>query len=151
MILNEDYRDILQALNAERVEFILVGAYALAAHGYPRATMDIDIWVMPSLENGEAVIRAIKQFGTPLNGLSIEDLKHDDTVFQIGVAPCRIDILTGATGLDFESAAGHAVEREIDGIPLRVLSLDDLIINKEATGRPKDRVDAEELKNLKSN
>lgn len=151
MILNEDYRDILQALNAERVEFILVGAYALAAHGYPRATMDIDIWVMPSLENGEAVIRAIKQFGTPLNGLSIEDLKHDDTVFQIGVAPRRIDILTGATGLDFESAAGHAVEREIDGIPLRVLSLDDLIINKEATGRPKDRVDAEELKNLKSN
>lgn len=151
MILNEDYRDILQALNAERVEFILVGAYALAAHGYPRATMDIDIWVMPSLENGEAVIRAIKQFGTPLNGLSIEDLKHDDTVFQIGVAPRRIDILTGATGLDFESAAGHAVEREIDGIPLRVLSLDDLIINKEATGRPKDRVDAEELKKLKSN
>ncbi len=102
MILNDDYRDILQALNDERVEFILVGAYALAAHGYPRATMDIDVWVCPSAENAAAVLRALKQFGAPLHGLSGEDLCKDDTVFQIGVAPCRIDIITGATGLRFE-------------------------------------------------
>ena len=149
MILNEDYRDILQALNAEQVDFILVGAYALAAHGYPRATMDIDLWVMPSLENAEAVIRALKRFGSPLHGLTTEDLQSDDTVFQIGVAPRRIDLITRATGLDFKSASKNSVTKKFDGIELMVLSVDDLIINKEATGRPKDRVDADELKKLK--
>jgi len=151
MILNDDYRDRLFALNAEQVDFILVGAYALAAHGYPRATMDIDIWVMPSPENAEAVIRALKRFGSPLHGLKPEDLQHRDTVFQIGVAPRRIDLLTGATGLDFSEASKNAVARRIDGIDLKVLSIDDLIANKLATGRPKDRVDADELKKLKDN
>ncbi len=150
MILNEDYRDMLQALAAEQVEFILVGAYALAAHGYPRATMDIDLWVMPSPENAEAVIRALKRFGSPLHGLTLEDLQRDDTVFQIGLAPRRIDLITGATGLDFVSASRNAVAGKIDGIELKVLSIDDLIINKEATGRLKDQVDADELKRLQS-
>ena len=111
--------------------------------------MDIDLWVMPSLENAEAVIRALKRFGSPLHGLTAEDLQSDDTVFQIGVAPRRIDLITGATGLDFSSASKNAVVKKFDGIELRVLSVDDLIINKEATGRPKDRVDADELKKLK--
>ncbi|MCK4564273.1 MAG: nucleotidyltransferase [Verrucomicrobia bacterium] len=149
MILNEDYRDILLALNAEQVDFILIGAYALAAHGYPRATMDIDIWVMPSPENAEAVLRALKRFGSPLHGLKVEDLQNDDTVFQIGVAPRRIDLLTGATGLDFLAAAENAVARQVDGVDLKVLSIDDLIVNKLATGRPKDRIDVGELKKLK--
>lgn len=151
MILNEDYRDILLALSTEQVEFILVGAYALAAHGYPRATMDIDIWVMPSSENAEAVFRALKRFGSPLHDLDIQDFKNDDTVFQIGVAPRRIDLLTGATGLDFLSAAKNAVTRQVDGIDLKVLSIEDLIVNKLATGRPKDQIDADELKKLNVN
>jgi hypothetical protein len=149
MILNEDYRDILLAFNAEGVEFLLVGAYAMAAHGYPRATMDIDFWVMPSLENASAVIRAVKRFGAPLHGLTVEDLKHDDTVFQIGVAPRRIDIITGATGLDYAAAAANALWQEFDGIKLKVLSVDDLIANKQATGRGKDQSDVEELKRLR--
>ena len=149
MILNEDYKDILFALNAERVDFILIGAYALAAHGYPRATMDIDIWVMPSPENAEAVIRALRRFGSPLHGLKLEDLQRSDTVFQIGVAPRRIDLLTGATGLDFSEALKNSITREVDGIDLKVLSIDDLIANKLATGRPKDRVDVCELEKLK--
>ena len=149
MILNEDYRDILSALDAEQADFILIGAYALAAHGYPRATMDIDIWVMPSPENAKAVLRALKQFGAPLHDLSVEDFQENDTVFQIGVAPRRIDLLTGASGLNFLTAANNAVVRQIDGINLKVLSIDDLIVNKLATGRPKDRIDAEELKKLK--
>lgn len=150
MILNEDYRDILLALSTEQVDFILIGAYALAAHGYPRATMDIDLWVMPSPENAAAVIRALKRFGSPLHGLETEDLLRNDTIFQIGVAPRRIDLLTGATGLDFSSAEKNAVTRQIDGVDLKVLSIDDLIVNKLATGRPKDQLDAEELKKLKS-
>ena len=151
MILNEDYKDILHALNAEQVDFLLVGAYALAAHGYPRATMDIDLWIMPSLENAQAVIRAIKRFGAPLHDLTIEDLQQDDTVFQIGVAPRRIDLITGATGLSYATAVKNAIERQIDEIDLKVLSIDDLITNKEATGRLKDLADAEELKRLRSN
>lgn len=149
MILNEDYRDMLSALNAEQVDFILIGAYALAAHGYPRATMDIDIWVMPSPENADAVIRALKRFGSPLHDLSPDDLQKTDTVFQIGVAPRRIDLLTGATGLDFSTATENAIARQVDGIDLKVLSIDDLITNKLATGRPKDKIDADELKKLK--
>ena len=132
MILNEDYRDILLALSTEQVDFILIGAYALAAHGYPRATMDIDLWVMPSPENAAAVIRALKRFGSPLHGLETEDLLRNDTIFQIGVAPRRIDLLTGATGLDFSSAAKNAVTRQIDGVDLKVLSIDDLIANRYA-------------------
>ena len=150
MTLNEDYRDILLALNAEQVDFILVGAYALAVHGYPRATMDIDLWIMPSLENAEAVVRAVKRFGAPLHGLSVADLQHDDTVFQIGVAPRRIDLITGATGLRYDAAAEKAIHKQIDEIEIKVLSIPDLIINKEATGRLKDKADAEELKRLQN-
>jgi predicted nucleotidyltransferase len=144
-MLNEDYKDILRSLNGENVRFLLVGAYALAAHGYPRATMDIDIWVMPSPENADAVLRALKRFGAPLHGLTKADLQKDDTIFQIGVAPRRIDIITGASGLKFEEAFSHSLDVEIDGLQLRILSLDDLIANKRASGRKKDLADLEAL------
>ena len=98
-MLNEDYKDMLQALADEKVRFLLVGAYALAAHGYIRATMDIDIWVMPSPGNAGAVLRALQRFGAPPHDLTAEDLQADGTIFQIGVAPRRIDILTTASGL----------------------------------------------------
>jgi hypothetical protein len=101
-MLNEDYKDMLLALSVEKVRFMLVGAYALAAHGYPRATMDIDIWVMPSPQNAEATLRALRRFGAPLHNLTKEDLQIDGTIFQIGVAPRRIDIITAASGLNFE-------------------------------------------------
>ncbi len=103
---------------------------------------------MPSPENADAVIRAVKRFGSPLHDLNAEDLQKTDTVFQIGVAPRRIDLLTGATGLNFSTAAKNAVIRKIEGIDLKVLSIDDLIVNKLATGRPKDQIDADELKKL---
>ena len=86
-MLNKDYLDILQALADEKAEFLLIGAYALAVHGYPRATMDIDIWVMPSPKNAESVLRALVRFGAPLHNLTQKDLEVDGTVFQIGVAP----------------------------------------------------------------
>ena len=148
-MLNEDYRDMLQSLADEQVKFLLVGAYALAAHGYPRATMDIDIWVMPSPANAEAVLRALRRFGSPLHGLTIEDLQKDDTIFQIGVAPRRIDIITGASGLNFDDAFAQSIETEVEGLKIHVLSLDDLIRNKKASGRTKDLADAEALEALK--
>lgn len=144
-MLNKDYRDILQSFIDEDVEFLLVGAYALAAHGYPRATMDIDLWVLPSPENAEAVLCAIRKFGAPLQGLTVDDLRKDDTVFQIGVAPRRIDIITGATGLRFPEAYAQSMETEIDGLKIRVPSRADLIRNKKASGRKKDIADVEML------
>lgn len=145
MMLNEDYKEMLLALSGEKVRYLLVGAYAMAAHGYPRATMDIDLWVEPSHENAEAVLRALRLYGAPLHDLTIADLVKDSTVFQIGVAPRRIDIVTGATGLNFAEAYANSIVANADGIELRVLSLEDLIKNKKATNRAKDLVDVELL------
>lgn len=126
-MLNEDYRDMLQALSDEKVRFLLVGAYALAAHGYPRATMDIDIWVMPSPQNADAVLRALRRFGAPLHNLTKEDLRNDETIFQIGVAPRRIDIITAASGLQFEDAYARSLSVNIEGIEVHIPLIDDLI------------------------
>lgn len=149
-MLNEDYKEILQELSAEKVRFLLVGAYALAAHGYPRATVDLDIWVMPTHENAKAVLRALTRFGAPVSGLAIQDLEKEGTVFQIGVAPRRIDILTALSGLDFEDTFGRSIPVRIEGIQVYVPSIDDLIRNKRAAGRTKDLADAEALEDLKA-
>ena len=149
-MLNEDYKDMLLALSEEKVKYMLVGAYALAAHGYPRATMDIDIWVMPSPRNADAVMRALRRFGAPLHNLTKEDLQRDGTVFQIGVAPRRIDIITAASGLRFEEAYSRSLSINIEGLQVHIPSVDDLIRNKRAAGRTKDLADAEALENLKN-
>jgi len=149
MILNEDYSDILLALSAEKVKFLLVGAHAMAAYGYPRSTMDIDLWVQPSEENAAAVMRALIRFGAALQDLRAEDLQKEGTVFQIGVPPRRIDIITGVTGLEFEEAFANSISTQIDGIEVRAPSLDDIIRNKSASGRRKDLADVEALKALK--
>ncbi len=145
-MLNKDYKDILVALLSEEAEFILVGAYALAAHGFPRATMDIDIWVNPSPENAGHVYAALGKFGAPIDQISVEDLTKDDTIFQIGVAPRRVDILTNITGVDFKEASKDVIKVDVDGITLNILSTEHLIKNKLATGRPKDIDDVENLK-----
>ena len=150
MMLNEDYKEMLQFLADEKAKFLLVGAYALAVHGYPRATMDIDIWVMPSTENAQAVLRALDRFGAPLHGLTAADLQKDDTIFQIGVAPRRIDIITGASGLVFTEAFAHSSVIDIEGLDVHIPSLDDLIRNKKASGRTKDLADVEALETLRS-
>ena len=149
-MLNEDYRDMLQALSDEKVKFMLIGAYAMAAHGYPRATMDIDIWVMPSPQNADAVLRALLRFGAPLHNLTKEDLQRDETIFQIGVAPRRIDIITAASGLQFEKTYQRSITVNIEGIEMHIPSIDDLIHNKKASGRTKDLADAEVLESIKN-
>ncbi len=149
-MLNEDYKDILHALSEEKVRFILVGAYALAAHGYPRATMDIDIWVMPSPGNADAVLRALRRFGSPLHNLTGEDFQKDGTIFQIGVAPRRIDLITSASGLQFEQTYQRSLCVNIEGIEVHIPVIDDLIRNKLATGRTKDLADVEVLESFKN-
>ena len=145
-MLNSDYKDILESLLNEDAEFILVGAYALALHGFPRATMDIDIWVNPMPDNAEKVYTALGKFGAPMGQISVADLSKDDTIFQIGVAPRRIGILTRISGVNFEEAWKDAIKVDIDGITLNILSANHLIKNKLATGRAKDIDDAENLR-----
>lgn len=147
-MLNEDYKDMLLALSDEKVRFLLVGAYAMAAHGYPRATMDIDIWVMPDPNNADAVLRALNRFGAPFHNLTREDLQKEGIIFQIGVAPRRIDIITSASGLQFEETYHRSLSVQIEGIDIHIPSLDDLIKNKRASGRLKDLADVEVLMSL---
>ncbi|MCL2139701.1 MAG: nucleotidyltransferase [Treponema sp.] len=144
-MLNSDYKDILLILSEKKVKFILVGAYAMAVHGYPRSTMDIDLWIMPDFENAHLAMQAFEAFGAPVGDLLPEDLIKEDLIFQIGVAPRRIDILTSVDGLKFKDAFARSELINIEGMSIHVLSIPDLIINKKATGRTKDLADAESL------
>jgi hypothetical protein len=149
-MLNEDYTDMLRTLSVEKVKYLLVGAYAMAAHGYPRSTLDIDFWVQQSPQNADAVMRALQRFGAPLGDLTAEDLQKNGTIFQIGVAPRRIDIITEATGLEFGEAYERSQPVTIEGIEVRIPSIADLIRNKRSTGRTRDLADAEALEALES-
>jgi len=140
--VNPDFRDMLRALSEEGVEYLLVGAYALASHGYPRATGDIDFWVRRSPENAERVWSAIRRFGAPTLNLAKSDLTTPDIVFQIGIPPRRIDLLTSIAGVEFDDAWPARIEIEVDGLMVPVIGRDHLLANKRATGRPKDQADA---------
>ena len=140
-MLNQDFREMLSGLSAQQAEFLLVGAYALAGHGLPRATGDIDIWIRPTPDNAARVWRALAAFGAPLESLTIEDLTTPGVFFQMGVPPRRIDILTAIDGVEFDEAWSTRLDCVIDGIRLPVLGREALIRNKRASGRPKDLAD----------
>jgi hypothetical protein len=140
-MLNPDFKDMLSCLKDEKVDFLIVGAYALAAHGFPRATGDLDIWVRNDPENAHRVIRALSKFGAPATQLSSEDFTSTDLIVQFGVEPCRIDLLTGISGIEFEEAWQNRVSIEIDNLEIFILSKKDLLTNKVATGRDKDQGD----------
>jgi hypothetical protein len=145
--VNEDYRDILAALLKQQARFLVVGAHALAVHGYPRATVDLDIWIDATPENAHRVWRAVADFGAPLADLDIEesDLLRADLVAQFGLPPNRIDILTGVSGLTFAQAWENRIEGTLEGVVVPVLSLSDLRDNKRAAGRERDRADLKGL------
>lgn len=145
-MLNPDFRDILSCLKDEEVEFIVVGAYALAAHGLPRATGDIDIWVKNSPDNAQRIIRALTKFGAPISNLSEEDFTSPDLIIRMGIEPCRIDLLTGIDGVEFNAAWQNRVTINVDDLELYVLSRADLLQNKLAAGRDKDQSDIAWLK-----
>ncbi|HTT08591.1 MAG TPA: DUF6036 family nucleotidyltransferase [Gammaproteobacteria bacterium] len=143
--MNPDFRDILSIFNAEGVEYLIVGAYALAAHGIPRATGDIDLWIRRSPDNARRVWRALLKFGAPLSGLTENDLQTEKLVFQVGIAPRRIDILTSIDAVEFGAAWNNRIEITLDGLRLPVIHRSDLIINKRAVGRPQDIADVARL------
>ncbi len=144
-MLNKDYKEMLQILLEDEVRFLVVGAYALGILGHPRATGDIDIWVDASVENSEKLYRSLKKFGAPLSEISENTFCAKGFIFQIGVAPRRIDIITEIEAVEFEEAYENRLEIEIEGLKIPFISKEDIIINKLATGREKDRLDAKYL------
>jgi hypothetical protein len=144
--VNQDFRDLLAEFNARQVEFLLVGAHALAAHGHVRATQDLDVWVRPSPENAKRVIEALRAFGAPLRDLTEDDLSTPGVVFQIGVEPIRIDVLTAIDGIGFDEAWADRLMLKFADQGVCVLSKEHLIKNKLAAGRLQDLADVEALK-----
>jgi hypothetical protein len=139
--MNRDFVEILSELSAAGADFLIVGAHALAAHGVPRATGDLDVWVRPTGENAERVVNALRRFGAPLFDLTVQDLTRPDTVFQIGLPPSRVDILSGISGVDFATAWSRRRSVVFEGVQVHVLAREDFITNKLAAGRPKDLLD----------
>jgi hypothetical protein len=147
MDVNEDFVDIAKGFIDNGVEFLIVGAYALAAHGFPRTTGDIDIFVRPAPENAARVFRALADFGAPVaaHGVTQADFEVEDKVYQLGLPPRRIDILTSISGVSFDEAAMNAIEGHLGPVKVRFIGKEAMARNKLASGRPKDLVDAQLL------
>jgi hypothetical protein len=146
MELNRDFSDLLRAFSNAEVDYLVVGAHALGVHDRPRATKDLDVWIRPTRENATRAWDALAAFGAPVTNLSVDDLTNEDTVFQIGVAPLRIDILTSISGVTFDEAWPNRVEVERDGIPVPFIGVAEFLRNKDASGRDQDRVDASRVR-----
>jgi len=145
MATNPDFKDLFAALSDLAAEFIVVGAHAVMLHTEPRYTKDLDVWVRPSPENAARVMSALESFGAPLADLTLADLATPGVVFQIGVAPNRIDIITQIDGVEFDAAWARRLPSTYAGVPISMLSFEDLIANKRASGRPQDLLDLEKL------
>ena len=144
---NPHYKELLRLLNEFEVEYLIVGGFAVMKYGEPRYTKDLDVWVHNSRQNSLRVVEALKKFGAPLedDGIKAETFAEKQVVYQIGVAPVRIDILTEITGVEFSHAWKKRVASTFFGVPVHFISLDDLVTNKKALGRSND------LKDLRQN
>jgi hypothetical protein len=145
MPLQKDLKEFVELLNSYEVDYLIIGGYALAFHGYPRYTGDIDLLVLPTVENAEKMMRALYEFGFSPSGLSADDFMADDQVIQLGRVPNRIDLVTSLTGVDTMDAWDAREQSVLDGIPVSFLSRQHLIVNKRATGRLVDLADLEAL------
>lgn len=143
--MNEDFVDLLRALSAHDVRFLVVGAYALAVHGRPRATGDLDVWIDATPENAERLMRALAEFGAPLSDVSADDFSRPGIVFQMGLPPARIDVLTALSGVTFAEAWPDRVRAPFGEVTVDVIGRDAFVANKRATGRAKDLGDIESL------
>ncbi len=143
--LTKDFRDFLQCLNGRGVEFLVIGGHAVAFHGYPRATADLDVWVAVNPANASLLVAALKDFGFDVPDLTPELFLQADRIIRMGVAPNRIEIQTGIDGVKFSDCYPRRVTAELDGLPVHFISLSDLKTNKAASGRNKDLADLDNL------
>jgi hypothetical protein len=144
-MLNQDFREFIQLLNDNQVHYLIVGGYAVALHGYPRYTKDIDIWIESKPTNATRIVRALAQFGFGSLGLKESDFLVEDQIIQLGYAPNRIDILTSLPGVSFTECYKKRVAVDVDGVKVNFIDLDNLRKNKKATGRLQDLADLEKL------
>ena len=144
-MLSKDFRKFIELLNEHDVRYLVVGGYAVAFHGHPRYTKDLDVWIELSPENADKVLKALEQFGFGSLDLKIDDFLEDDQIIQLGYPPNRIDILTTLKDLNFEDCYNARVEVEIQGLHINFIDIENLKRNKRATGRPQDLADAENL------
>jgi Nucleotidyl transferase of unknown function (DUF2204) len=149
MAENPHYKELLQLLNKFEVEYLIVGGYAVMKYGEPRYTKDLDVWVHNSAQNSARLVEALKKFGAPLDHdqISAETFAEKQVVYQIGVAPVRIDILTEITAVEFSNAWRKRVGSNFFGVPVHFISLDDLLTNKRALGRDRDLTDLKKNSN----
>ena len=146
MPANKDFKDLFVLFNQENVEYLVVGAHAVIYYAEPRYTKDLDIWINPKKENALKVIKALEAFGAPLTNVTVEDFTDVDKIFQIGIAPNRIDILMGIAGVNFADASKKKTQSTYDDIPINIIGKQDLIFSKKAIARPQDLLDVERLK-----
>jgi hypothetical protein len=143
--LPPDFKEFLRLLDVHKVEYLLIGGYAVNYHGYPRATADLDVWLAMQPANAERMVAALKEFGFDLPDLSPELFLRPAQIIRLGVPPVRIEIATTISGVDFAECQARRVEDTLDGVPVHVIGLDDLKRNKQAAGRHQDLADLEHL------
>jgi predicted nucleotidyltransferase len=145
MVLNQDFREFIQSLNDNDVRFLIVGGYAVAFHGHPRYTKDLDIWIWVDEQNAENLVQALDQFGFSSLELTADDFLDPNMVIQLGHPPNRIDLIMSLEGVDFDSCYSSRVEEEIEGTKLQFIDIENLKKNKKAVGRYQDLADLENL------
>lgn len=149
MVLNRDLRQFVECLNSNAVEYLIVGAVAVSWHGFARYSADVDFFVRSTPENAAKILAALRQFGFGSLPLDLDDFSHPDQIVQLGHEPYRIDIMTSISGVEFDEAWDQRVAADMDGLPIHVIGLSALLRNKTASGRPKDRIDVDALRELK--
>lgn len=145
MVLNPDFKEFIELLNSNKVRYLIIGGYAVAFHGYPRYTKDLDIWIENTYDNAQRLIAALKQFGFGSLGLREEDFLAPEQIIQLGYPPNRIDLMTFLPGVSFDQCYAARVKVEVDGVMVNFIDLENLKQNKRATGRFQDLADLENL------
>lgn len=146
-MLSQDFKEFVELLNNHQVEYLIVGGYAVGVHGHPRYTGDLDVWINTTMENAKKMIKVLNDFGFSSFGLTEADFIKSGNVIQMGYPPFRIDVLTTVDGVEFENCYQNKIIVQHDEITLNVIGINDLKINKQASGRLKDIDDLENLKN----
>lgn len=146
---SDDYEELLKLFNDHDVKYLIVGAHAVIFYSEPRFTKDLDLWVPPQLNDPQKILQALKAFGAPIGDLSVSDLKNEKLIFQIGVAPVRVDLLMAVGALNAKNAWKNRKKSNYGEVEVSILGLEDLIVSKEAAGREQDLLDLKRLKKIK--
>ncbi len=146
MDISSDYRDLFRILNKHKVKYLLVGAYAVVYYTEPRFTKDLDVCVKPDIKNAGKLCKALKKFGAPLKNISPKDFCKKGMVYQIGVAPIRIDIITGLTGVKFDTAWKNRIKSKYGDTAVNIIGIKELVKSKKKLGRLQDKIDLKKLK-----